>query len=241
MKKLFFLVSFLMVLVMAPMAMADQVSTVGGFGPYQTGRGGELTLAPSADLQWVLNSYVQDVTKNVVAGTTDLPFNFQTFCVEHSENIPRDTTFEASISDHSIYSNKPLTQGAAWLYHQFQIGTLTGYNYSNNTPARYNNDVVDNFNDNDLQQAIWYFMGEETTIDPLNQFGILGSAHGGLTPNEGLYPVAVLNLWYAGHLGQSGYGVQDVLVCVPEPATMLLLGSGLLGLAGYGRKKFFKK
>jgi len=39
----------------------------------------------------------------------------------------------------------------------------------------------------------------------------------------------------------SGNGDVGQPPAVPEPATLILLGAGLVGLAGVGRKKFFKK
>lgn len=53
------------------------------------------------------------------------------------------------------------------------------------------------------------------------------------------------NLWYLSEetllIEWDLPGMQAEFAAIPEPATMLLLGAGLIGLAGLGRRRFFKK
>ena len=195
---------------------------------YFAGSGGEFTVTPAfpATAPWpgILALYSPQTS-------SQKPPSLQTFCIEMSEGISIPGTYDVQISDRASWggvgpAGDPLSQGAAWLYHEFQsLRGLQGYDYTVGAGRAASAEA--------LQATFWWL--EDATADPgatnplreliLSRFGTLANAQ---VDNNGLYDVAVLNITTL-----QGVRQQDMLVCyhqVPEPGTLMFLGAGLAGL-----------
>ena len=119
------LICILAALIASPAFAVSTVVVTFENGYYGGTGGGELTVTPSADLSWVLNYY-----DSSARGSND----FESFCMEYHELIGQNITYDAIINDRAINggvgpAGDPLSIGTAWLYHEFQNGTLDGYDY----------------------------------------------------------------------------------------------------------------
>jgi hypothetical protein len=222
-----------------------------GYGPYQTGSGGEFTLAPDAGLSWLLNNY--DSKALVVNGA------LQSFCLEEKEYAYAGSTNSVLLRNAAIKGGQsnsdPLSIGTAWLYYQFSKGVLANYNYDideSSPAARLASQRARHESASALQNTIWWLEGELTNM-PSNTFttqvlAVFGNSGAAMADNNGSYHVMVATMWVPGHEGDIEtknldgtlmYARQDMLATVPVPPAVYLLGAGLLGVV-FIRKRISK-
>jgi hypothetical protein len=177
----------------------------------------------------------------VVGGDND-GYSWQTFCAEWIEWVSDSEV--TGIADNNNYVDPDtgdvgyghgLTDTTAWLYWSFTENSLEGY--YGDSKAKYKD------NQEDLQKLIWYTMGQESTYSwyHFDKFNDKDLVEDWLAAAAGAYA----NGWRNdGRVQVLQLGTnQDVLIAatggspVPEPTTIALLGIGLIGLAGMGRRK----
>jgi len=154
--------------------------------------------------------------------------DFKTFCVQLHQDVDYDNLFVVgAISEFADDDDgpDPISPETAWIFSSYRHGALSG------------------FTSDEIQAAIWMLEGDWTLADGIAVFGaaIIGDPEALIAlaesnvntgwVNDG---VRVINLFTL-----DGRKAQDQLTLseVPEPGTLLLVGSGAAALVKRRRRK----
>jgi hypothetical protein len=225
----------------APAAFANPNTITLTQNSYSYSDGGEFTATTAGTITGIPPHGYASGYASISAGT------FETFCVETSVEFTPGTQYYYTVSN-TIQGGpaEVLTNGAAYLYQQFALGTLAGYHYGS-TPSG-----VRQTDAGELQEAIWYLLSpDEITFAQAggasNPFitvgedlgtGSLDAAYS--SASNGAYGVDVLNLW--ANSNDTG-AAQNQLVYWPLPdngTTIALVGIAIVGLAFFKRRSLLK-
>lgn len=195
--------------------------------------GGNYRADPNAELEWVLSNYANGKSTD---GTW-----FGTFCIEFNEYFHSGSVYDVELNNGSIMGGVTgavngkdvISKGTAYLYEQFALGTLAGFNYADT-----NLESVVHDSAMQLQNTIWYLEGEITSA----YYGVGYGSFLGLAQSQQDYAsdyagsaVRVMNL--TSNNGQNYHQDQLVYAGVPDSGTTVsLLLVAICGLVGARRK-----
>jgi hypothetical protein len=135
--------------------------------------------------------------------------------------------------------NEHITGGETWLATVASIGSLDVNTHLPDYEAAFlfKMAVVDHGADSDLNAATWWLFEGAPSLTPAAQL-LVGLAQS-QSYQQGEFPDVLLYTAIPGTENTSLGTAQDFLSSTPEPGTLMLLGSGMIGTAGLLRRKLW--